>query len=790
MMWHEARKQEKKIRGLMVDYKRRAERRKDYYEKIKADPTQFLQLHARACKIHLDPAVAMAADSPATMMPWQGSDDIMIDRFDVRAHLDFIPEVKSDSNEPLSSEERMLNYERYRILVQNNFLGINEDKFLHQLYMEEQFGNLKPNETSIEGKKKSNLSAAIGFNYDDSVDVSKDMNKLDPGKKSDKSYIEPKIVVDKDGIVNRIEELPEEEDANPEIGEDDDDSDSDSDVDIDMTLDVNKVNTQQANELNSCAHMYGMNSNDFFSFLTKDVEEAENLKLAREQEEEKALYSGRKSRRERRAFREKRLMGRKISPPSYAKRSPTHDLSQFSPLHSKSRSPSPPAAEKITFITSFGGENPSTSSTAESVTPKLHSASLNKHVSLRTGHRSRSKSPKAKHSSTSAHETRRVFMRSSRSLSTSPKRSHQRSSEKFQRKRSRSKSRSRSRSPRSFSKKHYKDPSPNFRNQSSSKNQSHGSNSSSHRVSQKSSGNDAAKVPSTSSSSQHPAAPVITRYYGRHKKDSDSSELEVSSEDENNTSANKSTSHQSVSFGNSRGRSKGQSSLRADSSSSKLTPQERLKKKMQALLNRQLKADKRAEKERVQKQAKEQLERAVEIREISIKRRRRERARRHHEYYDSDAKHSDSSSSSSGSRSRSRSKSKSPEKSKHSRSHISEEEEEEEDVKRDHYERVSARDTEPYRPNDRYPRDRYQPDDKYRERYVERDYRHIERDSRNVGRFDRSRNYGDGHSYDQGSRYNAERSNYYKEQPPFNRDDSHSRNSDDEPVSRRSLVNY
>ena len=33
-MWHEARKQEKKIRGLMVDYKRRADRRRDYYEKI------------------------------------------------------------------------------------------------------------------------------------------------------------------------------------------------------------------------------------------------------------------------------------------------------------------------------------------------------------------------------------------------------------------------------------------------------------------------------------------------------------------------------------------------------------------------------------------------------------------------------------------------------------------------------------------------------------------------------------------------------------------------------------
>lgn len=33
-MWHEARRQEKKIRGLMVDYKKRAERRRQYYERI------------------------------------------------------------------------------------------------------------------------------------------------------------------------------------------------------------------------------------------------------------------------------------------------------------------------------------------------------------------------------------------------------------------------------------------------------------------------------------------------------------------------------------------------------------------------------------------------------------------------------------------------------------------------------------------------------------------------------------------------------------------------------------
>jgi hypothetical protein len=33
-MWHEARKQEKKIRCIMIDHKRRAERRKVFYEKI------------------------------------------------------------------------------------------------------------------------------------------------------------------------------------------------------------------------------------------------------------------------------------------------------------------------------------------------------------------------------------------------------------------------------------------------------------------------------------------------------------------------------------------------------------------------------------------------------------------------------------------------------------------------------------------------------------------------------------------------------------------------------------
>lgn len=161
-MWHEARKQEKKIRGLLVDYQRRAQRRKDYYEKIvivyhrvvylhndlflfffrklirlnfyscMADSVKFtliqalqsLRIALLLCK-HYTYSTLINFDILilCIRMPWQGNQEIMIDRFDARAHLDFIREPKKhDEDEVLSNEERQLNYERYRILVQNEFL--------------------------------------------------------------------------------------------------------------------------------------------------------------------------------------------------------------------------------------------------------------------------------------------------------------------------------------------------------------------------------------------------------------------------------------------------------------------------------------------------------------------------------------------------------------------------------------------------------------------------------------------------------------------------------------------
>ncbi|KAM5134163.1 CLK4-associating serine/arginine rich protein isoform 6-T6 [Callospermophilus lateralis] len=303
----------------------------------KKDPAQFLQVHGRACKVHLDSAVALAAESPVNMMPWQGDTNNMIDRFDVRAHLDHIPDYTPPLLTTISpeqeSDERKCNYERYRGLVQNDFAGISEEQCLYQIYIDELYGGLqRPSED--EKKKLAEKKASIGYTYEDSTVAE----------------------------VEKVAEKPEEEES---PAEEESNSDEDEVIpDIDVEVDVDELNQEQVADLNKQATTYGMADGDFVRMLRKDKEEAEAIKHAKALEEEKAMYSGRRSRRQRREFREKRLRGRKISPPSYARRdSPTYDPYKRSPSESssesrsRSRSPSPGREEKITFITSFGGSD-------------------------------------------------------------------------------------------------------------------------------------------------------------------------------------------------------------------------------------------------------------------------------------------------------------------------------------------------------------------------------------------------------------------------------------------------
>uniref|UniRef100_A0A673ZWN6 CLK4-associating serine/arginine rich protein n=1 Tax=Salmo trutta TaxID=8032 RepID=A0A673ZWN6_SALTR len=385
-MWQEARKHERKLRGMMVDYKRRGERRREYYEKIKKDPAQFLQVHGRAYKIHLDSAVALAAESPINMMPWQGDANNMIDRFDVRAHLDFIltytPPLLNTATPEQESEERKCNYERYRGLVQNDFASISEEQCLYQIQMDELYGGLqRPNED--EKKKLAKEKATIGYTYEDST-VTK------PGEEEEK-------------------------------GEEDDTDNSESEEDegipdIDVEVDVDELNTEQELDLNKMATPYGMAEGDFVRMLRKDKDELEAIKHAKALEAEKAMYSGRRSRRQRREFREKRLKGRQISPPSYARRdSPTYDpykrpqSESSSESRSRSRSPGP---EKITFITSFGGSDEEAAA-ATQAPPPVHTPANSLHHPAGHSRGSRRRRSSSSPSSSTHSSTHRSSSRSS-----------------------------------------------------------------------------------------------------------------------------------------------------------------------------------------------------------------------------------------------------------------------------------------------------------------------------------------------------------------------------------------
>ncbi|XP_065303310.2 CLK4-associating serine/arginine rich protein isoform X1 [Dermacentor albipictus] len=704
-MWHEARKQERKIRGMLVDLKKRAERRKEFYERIKQDPAQFLQLHGRRCKIHIDLAIAQAADSPVTMMPWQGNRDVMIDRFDVRAHLDTIPEFKHSDDGPelteeQKEEERQINYERYRTLVQNDFLGVSEDKFLHQIFLEERYGPVgKPVGTTEEEKKKlAEKKAAIGYTYEDSTPA--------PSTSSNQN------------------DEPEEEEDKEDL----------SDIDLDVTVDVNELTIEQAREMNDQSHAYGMESTDFISYLHLDKEEQERLKQARELEEEKAMYSGRKSRRERRALREKKLKNRKVtSPPSYAARaSPTYKPFRAQ-SSSRSRSRSPQNMGEITFITSFGDEGsddddgatkkghakaggPSTAGVgggASSSGSRAAAASSRGDGGRGSGgfsrRRSRDRSrlgrSRDRHAGSSHGSSRGRLSsrrRSSSSRSSSGGRVRRRSRSRGRASyRSRRGSRRRSRSPRLSSPRHRgRWTSSRSRSRSRSRHWGHGRKRST--SSPRSPKGHDREQRSRSRSSPPPAprklpSPPRKSYY-RHSLSRSRSKSLSSSDDEekkknrsrSNSSSSETSKGQQGSVGAANGtrrnwpsadavrpnvsvgkpgpasKTPAGASAAAGGGTGGLTLREKLKRKMQAALNKQYKADKRAEREKQDKIQQERWDRAEELRGMALRLRQREREKRHKERDDYDYEPDgsrdgrDGYSSRSGSRSRSQSLSPEP----------------------------------------------------------------------------------------------------------------------------------
>ncbi|KAM3183549.1 hypothetical protein ACTXT7_010111 [Hymenolepis weldensis] len=268
-MWQEARKQEKHIRSVLVDHRKRAERRLNFYSQIRQDPIKFIRVYGTPAKINLDIEVRRAAENPKNMMPWVGDPSIIIDRFDARANLETYSSAKNLDIKLTTQEKiegRLCNYERYRCLAHNDFLGVTESMALKQIEREEKYGDSMNKKLDGDSKdKKPEPKAAIGFVYE-----------------------EGEIIAGK---------MPQS--SKHAVGSDSDASEIDSDLDIDVELDLDSLEPEQRQELIDCSHNYGMKRSDFIRLLDADQVLESELRAAKIQEEEKLQHYRRPRRRHR-----------------------------------------------------------------------------------------------------------------------------------------------------------------------------------------------------------------------------------------------------------------------------------------------------------------------------------------------------------------------------------------------------------------------------------------------------------------------------------------------------------
>ena len=128
-MWHEARRSEKKVHDMMDAARKRGQRRAIYLAKRRVDPQQSIQAIGSRCRIYRDDALYQATEDQQGMIPWNGKQDILIDRFDGRALLDFIRDPSSrhrrapERTEEEEELEEFVNFQRYRDLIKHRRRG-------------------------------------------------------------------------------------------------------------------------------------------------------------------------------------------------------------------------------------------------------------------------------------------------------------------------------------------------------------------------------------------------------------------------------------------------------------------------------------------------------------------------------------------------------------------------------------------------------------------------------------------------------------------------------------------
>ncbi|KAG4987811.1 hypothetical protein JHK82_030167 [Glycine max] len=139
-MWHEARRSEKKVHDMMDAARKRAQRRAVYLAKRRGDPQQSIQLVGFPSRTYRDDALYQASQDQQGLIPWNGKQDVLIDRFDGRALLDFVRD-SSHRRAPEKSEEEeeleeFVNFERYRDLIKHRRRGFTDEEALEHVNQE------------------------------------------------------------------------------------------------------------------------------------------------------------------------------------------------------------------------------------------------------------------------------------------------------------------------------------------------------------------------------------------------------------------------------------------------------------------------------------------------------------------------------------------------------------------------------------------------------------------------------------------------------------------------------
>ncbi|KAH9711889.1 DRY EERY domain-containing protein [Citrus sinensis] len=126
-MWHEARRSERKVHDMMDAARKRAQRRAVFLAKRRGDPQQSIQ-GGISFAAYLLLIKLIANFNLCCRIPWNGKQDVLIDRFDGRALLDFIREPAKHLHAQKKSEEEeeleeFVNFERYRDLIKHRRRG-------------------------------------------------------------------------------------------------------------------------------------------------------------------------------------------------------------------------------------------------------------------------------------------------------------------------------------------------------------------------------------------------------------------------------------------------------------------------------------------------------------------------------------------------------------------------------------------------------------------------------------------------------------------------------------------